>query len=681
MNTKDIPLYGLLALFAIAGVLVIRHDTRVQVEHFALGDSAQAAVASAPATRYRAVESSADSRTALRAWSLQNYGASYMERTVSGTISIVYQEAGQGQKPLAEPRAAYLVSDGSAYRITSIGAPVPERLDGATVTLTGLVSGERKSGDKEMLVNVSEAAWAREPLAARAPRRQGGSRSASCEGNYCALVIPIATPDTQLQLPAPADIESYIMDGDIAAVLADESGGTFEYDGMVTEWISVASSSVPIWEAMPEVDQYIYSNNIDIGQYDQIVFLVAGGPDGAGGLATLGESFFMSGGNAHAIAVARVGFASYQNNANELMANGNLSHFSYLYAHETGHNIGAGHDSLLNCHKGPLATPSSCLYEEYGNNYSLMGGGALGSHMSPLSKVRVGWKSMGDFIMTSSGTHTLTPTEMPGATYLGVDYGSNGVPEYLFERRASTGFDTVSLFPNTDLVGAFMYRMRSTVDWSMLPTDPFAWDMPLVDVTPGKYATDWPSALSVATLKLPNRITDVDRALAMWQYQGGNNEVVAVGPAIASNTACTARPIQVFDAPHANDAFVGQIAPQAWPGTPFKAAATLPELSGNVTDVNSNVLIAKTFVIFNDDGVRCPSTQYSFRLLFGGAPLTLMSDTSAAIPAWSGPHYQTIFAFMPVYGLSYGPQTVTLEVAKQNDGTVFSEDLNFELVP
>ncbi len=114
MNTKDIPLYGLLALFAIAGVLVIQHDTRARVEHFALGESAQAAVAAAPATRYPAVETTAAGKTALRAWSLQNYGASYLERTVSGTVSIVYQEAGQGEDHLEEPMAAYLVSEGSA---------------------------------------------------------------------------------------------------------------------------------------------------------------------------------------------------------------------------------------------------------------------------------------------------------------------------------------------------------------------------------------------------------------------------------------------------------------------------------------------------------------------------------------------------------------------------------------
>ncbi len=532
-----------------------------------------------------------------------------------------------------------------------------------------------------MLVNVSEAAWAREPLAARAPRRQAGSRNATCGGTYCALVIPISTPDNQIQLPAPADVESYIMDGDIAAVLAEQSGGTFDYEGMVTEWIAVSSASVPIWEALPEVDQYLFANNIDIGQYDQVVFLVAGGANGAGGLATLGESFFMSGGNAHSIAVARVGFASYPNNASELMANGNLSHFSYLYAHETGHNLGAGHDSLMNCYKSSVAAPSACLHEEYGNNYSLMGGGALGAHMSPLSKVRIGWKSASDIIMTASGTHALTPTEMPSATYLGVDYGGNGVPEYMFERRTSSGFDAVNLFPNTDLVGAFMYRMRSATDWATLSANPFAWDMPMVDVTPGKYANDWPGALSAATLKLPNRITDTDRAISIWQHQGGNNEIVATGPAIVSNMSCATRPIQIFDAPQSGDAFVGQMAPQAWPGTPFKATTTLPELSGNVTDVNSNVLIAKTFIIFNDDSVRCPSTQYSFRLLFAGTPLTLMSDTSATIPAWSGPHYQTLFAFVPAYGLSYGPQTVTLEVTKQNDGTVFSKNLNFELVP
>lgn len=683
MDKKDIPLYALLLVFAFAGLLVVKHGTDKAVAKnnlFVAESQAAAALRATSATSFQKIPLEQNSRSVLKGWAAQNYGASYPEKTISGKVHIVYEEKAKDEGSAK----AYLRSGSEIYELKNIAGPVPVQLDGAAVELTGLASNLRDaSKDKELIVNIdsSDLNSVKAPRAA-AKSWQGGRNNAVCDGNFCALVIPIDTTGNPTALPAKTDIYSYIMDGQIREAFAEQSYGVMEYDGLVTDWISVSSATVPLWTTLPEVSQYLLTNNINISNYDQIVFLVNGGLHSSGGLASLGNLDLDVNGAMYSIPVARVGFSTYQNNADLTMANGNLSYFSHLYIHETGHNLGAGHDSLLNCAKNLQSLPSECLHEEYGNVYSTMGNGSLGSHFSFLSKIRIGWLSQSNIVHSVGGSHALSRIESPGASVLGIDHGMNGSPEYVFERRESTGFDTVSLFSDTNLNGAFVYRLVSTNGWTNLPTDPVSWDMKLVDFTQAKGSSVWPNAIRDAVFKIPHSYSDVQRSLLIKQNANGNNNLIDISPGLATNISCTMRPIQVFDAPGATDPFVGQIAAQRWPMLTASNPNIYPnDISGNVSDVNSQVLIYKSIVIFNDDRMQCPASDYSFKLKFAGTELPLMSDTTATYPSWGGPYYQTIFAYLPAYGLTYGNQTVTLEITKLNDGTVFSKDLVFELVP
>lgn len=685
MNKKDIPLYALLLVFALGGLAIVKHgtDKAVAKNNLMLAESQAAAVARAtPAANYQKTTFGVNERSALKGWATQNYGASFPEKTVAGTLYTIYEEkakAGGSAK-------TYLRSGSEIYEIKNIAGPIPESLNGSSVELTGLASSLREaSKDRELLVNLDTV----ELKMIKAPRVtpkswQAGRSNAVCDGNFCALVIPIDTTGDTSVLPTQSDIYSYIMDGQARNSFAEQSYGAMEYDGLVTDWISVSSSTVPLWMTLPEVSQYISTNNIDVASYDQVVFLVNGGPHSIEGKASLGSLDLNVNGAMYNIPVARVGFSFYEDNGEIVQANGNLSYFSHLYIHETGHNLNAEHDNLLNCHKGLGSLPSECVLEEYGNIYSTMGNGSLGSHFSFLAKLRIGWVNLASLTQTVSGLHTLAPTELPGATFLGVDYGSDLVPEYVFERRESIGSDALNLFTDVNLAGVLAYRLSSTNGWTNMPTDPLLWDLELVDMTPDKKSDYWPLTLRDAVLKIPNLYADTQRGLGMKQTSGGGNNEIEIYPLPMTTTnPCIIKPIKVFNAPNSNDPFPGQIPAQKWPvAAPISSSTRLAtDILGNVSDVNSQVMIYKSIVIFNDDGLTCPASDYSFKLKFAGNDLPLISDTMANYPVWGGPYHMTVFAYLPVYGLTYGYQTVTLEVTKLNDNTVFTKDLIFELVP
>jgi hypothetical protein len=98
-----------------------------------------------------------------------------------------------------------------------------------------------------------------------------------------------------------------------------------------------------------------------------------------------------------------------------------------------------------------------------------------------------------------------------------------------------------------------------------------------------------------------------------------------------------------------------------------------------VTSPDSEVFLAKNISIFNDDRISCGPGLYTIELLHNGVSIPLLSESSITYEPWSGPHFQTVMAYLPVNGLTYGMQTVTLKITKQNDGTVFTRDLKFDL--
>jgi hypothetical protein len=97
--------------------------------------------------------------------------------------------------------------------------------------------------------------------------------------------------------------------------------------------------------------------------------------------------------------VATCGFAG-EANPTEVLLNGQL--FRSLAGHELGHTLGLGHASRWRC--------SSCALEEYGNAFSVMGGGD--GDLNAWEKSRLEWLT-GTVRARAAGTYELGPVERP----------------------------------------------------------------------------------------------------------------------------------------------------------------------------------------------------------------------------------------------------------------------------
>lgn len=677
MKEKEIPLYAFLAIFLTLGVFIIKTETdKVALRR----ETTQAAAAAQALTAsYQRMTTSVNETTAL---TMATNARSQDLSTVRGTLAIVYND--QRMEPNeGSSQEAYLITNaGRATKIENISrVPLPDAVNGISLELTGKL---RTARGKQILTTNFNAADVRtlRPKRLAPPAFREKSRSATCDGNFCALVILVDKTNGAMTLPLPSDIHDYLFTnpGRVKAAFSEQSYGAMQYGGTVTEWIPV-SGEVNIWSAPAAVAQYIATNGINISAYDQVLFLVNGGEETNGGLASIGPATFDVNGVSYTTRVARVGFSSYANRENLLMANGNLSYFDHVVIHETGHNLGALHDNFLNCKSGPVSLPSECIAVEYGNNFSTMGGGAFSGHFSFQNKMRLGWVGAGSVTRTISGSAQLMPIENAGATFLAADQGLNGTPEYAFERRMATGIDTPSLFPNVNFSGALTYRQVPGYSWSWITSDPTTWNLLLTDTSPATSSSAWPNALYDAVLKLPQRFADTARGFGFRQMAGGGNNVPEIYTLPPAGQTCAMSPIKVFESPIASDMFPGQVNRQKWPIASATGSGATPNIHADVADVSGQALLYKDLVIFNDDTVNCAAGTYTFKMKFAGAELPLLSDTTASYESWTGPNYQTLFAFLPTYGLTYGPQTVTIEITKQNDGTVFTKNLNFNLVP
>jgi hypothetical protein len=369
------------------------------------------------------------------------------------------------------------------------------------------------------------------------------------------------------------------------------------------------------------------------------------------------------------------------------MANGNMSYFDYLYVHETGHNLGMTHDNFLNCKSGPTSLPSECIPVEYGNSFSVMGSGALGGHPSFVNKMRAGWLSAPSITEATQGTYPLNAIENPNPSFLGLDFGNDLTPNYAFEKRSAVGVDTPNLFPDVSLEGALVYRMVPDFGFAGVSASPFSWSMSLVDTTPAQASTSWAVSLRNSTLKIPQSFSDTGLSLGFRENPSANNSQVEIFPVqTLIKNSCAKHPIKVFESENANDMFTGQIGTQKWVAgvnllSILQGQTVLPkDLHVDTSVPGAQALIYKSFFVFNDDTITCGMGNYTFKLMANGAELPLLTDNLAQYPSWGGPYYQTIFAYLPVAGLPYGPQHVTLEIKKENDGSVFTRDLIVNLV-
>lgn len=665
MHKKDLPMALGLSLAVIVGALAFEGYT----PHVApLATTSFTDQRAAVARVYQSVAASPTTRASLMALEKSQKGT---QQSVSGTIEAYYKE---NKKFVGtdQPLSFALVSGKNVYEIQNLRGQLPPRVDGASVTLSGLVA--TRGNKRELTVDLG-------PGEIRSMKgRPAGGRSenlSNCLGAPCTLVVPLDMSGGGEGVPTPEEIEAYIFSGRIKDALAEESYGQVVISGRVLPWLVLPAQTISLFYAPYEVEQHLLQNGIDLSTYKQLVFLVRGGSQGAGGEATIGAATYWANGTVYTMPTAVVGFSAYANNAELTTSNGSLSYFDYLYIHETGHNMHALHDNLLTCKSGPLSLPSECLSVEYGNKYSIMGDGAYGGHFSLLQKLRAGWVNAPT--LSHAGNYPMTALESAPGTFLGIDGNGNQIPEFLLERRSSTGLDSLDLFTGLNLDGTFLYRMKNGMD-ANVTVDPMTWDLSLVDTTPAARSTEWHTSMSDVVFKTPQRYNDLQHAVRFAHTTNGSTNPILVSVS-SEPAACVKNPIKIFE-PYVNpgDTFPGQLLPHAWPAT-RPAPFAIPEVHADVNDPGAQAFIYKSFMLFNDDAVPCGAGQYQMEFVFNGQSVPLLTEAVASYGAWSGPHFGSMMAYLPVQGMAYGQHVMTMKITKQSDGSVFTKDLTFNLVP
>ncbi len=619
----------------------------------------------------------------------------FTEKTISGTLAVMHEDKfGKDGMPLVEEgeniHKLYLVTPTEMFRVENISYPVMENLHGVEISLTGLLSSKKnEKGEKLLIVNLPEAEIKNLRLKPLKPVKDWNSldseRGGSCGGSYCAFIVPVDLSGGSIPVPSPSDMYNYIFTspGKIKSNLYEQSYGQMTYGGQIANtWLQLSASDLqtPFPNIPPQVEQYILNNNIDLNDYDQIVYLV-NDPINYTSYSTVGPLNFVVNGQTYSLARSAMKMGFYLFPPSLLAANGNLTWWERMWVHETGHALGALHDNALVCEHGPMSLPSECLSREYGNSYSGMGMGTLGAHFSFFKKEQIGWIDSSHIILGQNGSNLLHPLELSNPRVIKsttniVQEPNNG---YIFEFRKPIGLDSIGT-NNIELDGIFVYR-----NFLSFPN--------LVDVSPASTSNFLlaETSLKDAVLQNAQSLSNINTGA---QFTGIYNPLIATvtsgGPGVGSvgissiAATCVTQPIKIFEYTYANangyaDIAEGQLPPRNWPQANFTPDLTqVLDFPIDNADVNSEISLHMQYDMFIDDSTPCGGAQIERSVYLDGQ--IIEGPISQVKPAWAL-SYMSNPITISGYNLSYGQHTITLVLNKLNDGSTITQDFLFNVIP
>ena len=193
------------------------------------------------------------------------------------------------------------------------------------------------------------------------------------------------------------------------------SYGKFAISATVTPWLPIAQvSGCDLTTLTNESDAAMRTAGYSPSGYDHVVYYFPDRPACSFlGVATVGGS--------------------------QVWLDGDLT--TDTITHELGHNLGLRHANLLRCTDAsgqPVTESDTCTTVEYGDPYSVMGGG--GSYTAS-ERDYIGWLNGRVTTVTTSGIYSLDPTEIPqsGALALKIPVGNK---VYWLEYRYPSDPDT-----------------------------------------------------------------------------------------------------------------------------------------------------------------------------------------------------------------------------------------------
>jgi hypothetical protein len=482
--------------------------------------------------------------------------------TLEGVISVRHGDDFSHGREVGH--SYFLTSATGDRELAFDGDPPADSLSGARIRVHGVGQGSR------FLVAAGGTQKVSSP--------SGGASGASGAKRVAVVLFNFENDASQPYTPAFADGIAFSNVNSVAAYYAETSWGQLTISGDVFGWYTLPATNdgcaTGIWATAATAQAT--AAGIDLGTYDNVVYAFPDAPSCPwSGLAAMpGRTAWL---------------------------NGTSGMTLHTMAHELGHNFGTHHASSLTCTENGVrvSLSSSCAVAEYGDPFSVMGGGGHYLHTS-FSRGNFGWLSKANTVtVTTTGDYALMPIEDSDPTMvdvLRVPRGDTGTYLTLeFRQPSGTYFDTFSpLDPVTTGV-----TVRLTAGYTA-PTQ-----TRLVDATPatqsyadaalaiGKTLVDPLSGVAITTVSVSASAVSV--RVSFGVIAPTSTPVPTSGPTPTSDPTATPAPTPAPDA----------VAPTA----PTELVATLGKgrkvaLSWTASSDNVGVVGYRVF----RDGVQVAST-------------------------------------------------------------------------
>ncbi|MBI2100136.1 MAG: hypothetical protein HYT48_02230, partial [Candidatus Vogelbacteria bacterium] len=303
---------------------------------------------------------------------------------------------------------------------------------GATVRVNGFQL------DNVVVANTSDPTAFTVTQAAPPPESVGDQRT---------LVLLVDFPDSGPRPFTVQQAQSAFFDGGFQDFMKEQSYNKISFTGDVYGWLTVAgdpnhSACGATAVTQPEVTNFLATNNVNLANYDRVVFAVWHPTSGAGGCSYVGKLDYQINGTNYRLSESWITLSQYNQPSlwgSQPFAWTNLD---YLLAHEVGHGLGVRHANGWDCQDQTLY--GDCQHLEYGNSFDTMGGNGYSLHFNAFYKEKLGWIPPAEILtINRDGRYIIGPLESATSTRKFAKIQPEGfatTPFYL-EYRRPIGFD------------------------------------------------------------------------------------------------------------------------------------------------------------------------------------------------------------------------------------------------
>src|SRR3989338_873683 len=329
-----------------------------------------------------------------------------------------------------------------------------------------------------------------------------------------------------------AEISEQILNPDREGTLQhfyrDQSYGKVSFSGDFFGWIDIpsAGSSCNSPTDAEELKDYVVQNNIDLRNYQRIVFLFNN--NSGCGNSSVGKwgAYLPLPDCTYAdmpVSCANIGLDNYDGERRTPLG--------FVLRHEMGHSLGVWHANAWKCSDASI-WGSDCYHEEYANYFDTMGQGLNSAGLNAFYRYFFNWLSPDDAInISESGTYSIEPLENSSGIRLAMvhnplastsSYEMTG-DRYFLEQRRAVGYDSnLTTFPwyEENGFGLFVNTLwgaaTQLLDMTPITTPRNFDDSPLVS---GLEFSDLASGVSIGSISKDSANQKVNFTVTYGQLQ------------------------------------------------------------------------------------------------------------------------------------------------------------------